>query len=109
MEKANTSGISKARSYEEIAQFWDTHSLADYEEQTYEVDVRPTNLRARRRREQRRLLWAVIFFLILGGGVAVALAYGSRAPFLGLLCLLAAAGVLVLLWFILLLIERWAG
>ena len=29
--------ISKARSLEEIADFWDTHSLADYWDQTHEV------------------------------------------------------------------------
>lgn len=31
--------ISKARTLEEIAEFWDTHSLADYWDQTYEVEV----------------------------------------------------------------------
>ena len=30
--------ISKASSVEEIAKFWDTHSLDDYWDQTYEVD-----------------------------------------------------------------------
>ena len=30
--------ISKARTLEEIAEFWDTHSLADYWDQTYEVE-----------------------------------------------------------------------
>lgn len=29
--------ISQATNYEEIAEFWDTHSLADFEDQTYEV------------------------------------------------------------------------
>ncbi len=29
--------ISKACTIEEIAEFWDTHSLADYWDQTYEV------------------------------------------------------------------------
>ncbi len=29
--------ISNASSLEEITEFWDTHSLADYENQTYEV------------------------------------------------------------------------
>lgn len=36
-EKATS--ISAARSLEEIADFWDTHSLADFEEQTYEVEM----------------------------------------------------------------------
>ena len=30
--------ISKSQSLEEIAEFWDTHSLADYGDQTHEVD-----------------------------------------------------------------------
>jgi hypothetical protein len=30
--------ISKARTLEEIAEFWDTHSIADYEDQIYEVE-----------------------------------------------------------------------
>ena len=30
--------ISKARTLEEIGEFWDTHSLADHWDQTHEVD-----------------------------------------------------------------------
>ena len=33
-----TTRISKAQTLEEIADFWDTHSLADYWEQTHEVE-----------------------------------------------------------------------
>ena len=39
--------ISKARTLEEIADFWDTHSLADYWDQTYKVKF---EVRAKRRR-----------------------------------------------------------
>ena len=39
--------ISKARTLEEIADFWDTHSLADYWDQTHEVEF---EVRAKRRR-----------------------------------------------------------
>ena len=39
--------LSKARSLEEIADFWDTHSLADYWDQIYEVTF---EVRAQRRR-----------------------------------------------------------
>ncbi len=48
-EKDNTqlTGISKARMLEEIADFWDTHSLADYWDQTHEVEF---EVRAKRRR-----------------------------------------------------------
>lgn len=38
--------ISKARTIEEIADFWDTHSLADYWDQTHEVEF---EVRAQRR------------------------------------------------------------
>lgn len=41
-----TTSISKANSVEEIADFWDTHSPADYEDQTHEVEF---NVRAERR------------------------------------------------------------
>jgi hypothetical protein len=50
MNKDNNSRqttISKARSLEEIAEFWDTHSLADYRDQTHEVEF---EVRAKRRR-----------------------------------------------------------
>lgn len=39
--------ISQARTLDEIAEFWDTHSLADYWDQTREVDF---EVRAQRRR-----------------------------------------------------------
>ena len=39
--------ISKARSIEEIADFWDKHSLADYWDQTHEVEF---EVRAKQRR-----------------------------------------------------------
>ena len=37
-EKEGISSISRARTLDEIAEFWDTHSLADYDDQTYEVE-----------------------------------------------------------------------
>ncbi|MYE54815.1 MAG: hypothetical protein F4X34_06420 [Chloroflexi bacterium] len=38
------SSISKARSIEEIAEFWDTHSIADYEDQIHEVEAEVSNV-----------------------------------------------------------------
>jgi len=38
-DENKVSSISKARSIEEMAEFWDTHSLADYDDETYEVDM----------------------------------------------------------------------
>jgi hypothetical protein len=48
-ERSDTqlTGISKARTVEEIGEFWDTHSLADYWDQTHEVEF---EVRAKRRR-----------------------------------------------------------
>lgn len=39
MANENVSSISKAKSYEEMADFWDTHSLADYHDQLIEVEM----------------------------------------------------------------------
>ncbi len=40
----NKSSISKAKSYQEISEFWDRHDLAEYWDQTkpvdFEVDIR---------------------------------------------------------------------
>ena len=46
-KKAQLTSISQASSLEEIADFWDTHSLDDYWDQTQEVEF---EVRARRRR-----------------------------------------------------------
>lgn len=40
--------ISKASTVEEVADFWDTHSLGDYWDQTHEVDFTVTAIRRRR-------------------------------------------------------------
>lgn len=37
-KKKNVSSISDAVSYEEIGEYWDTHSLADHWEETREVE-----------------------------------------------------------------------
>lgn len=46
-ETLRVTSISQAATIEEIAEFWETHSLADYWEQTHEVEF---EVRARRRR-----------------------------------------------------------
>lgn len=46
-EETRLTSLSKARTLDEIADFWDTHSLADYWDQTREVEF---EVRARRRR-----------------------------------------------------------
>ena len=39
MSEDKMSSISHSRTLEEMAEFWDTHSLADYDEQTHEVEM----------------------------------------------------------------------
>jgi hypothetical protein len=39
MAENRVSSISQSRTLEEMAEFWDTHSLADYDDQTYEVEM----------------------------------------------------------------------
>lgn len=39
MQDDRMSSISGSRTLEEMAEFWDTHSLADYDDQTYEVEM----------------------------------------------------------------------
>lgn len=39
MAENKVSSISHSCTLEEMAEFWDTHSLADYDDQTYEVEM----------------------------------------------------------------------
>ena len=39
MENSKVSTISHAKTLEEMAEFWDVHNLADYHDQTYEVEM----------------------------------------------------------------------
>ena len=48
MNGRNRTHIARATTIEEIAEFWDTHSLADYWDQTREVDVEILAQRRRR-------------------------------------------------------------
>ena len=68
----------------------------------------PTDYRATRRKSDRNLALAVVIFLVGVGGTAIALVYGGGAAALGLVCLLAGAGLFGLVWLILTLIGRWA-
>ncbi len=68
----------------------------------------PTDYRRERRRTDRNLALAVVIFLVGVGGTLIALIYGGGAAALGLVCLLAGAGLFGLLWLILTLMERWA-
>ncbi len=47
-KETQLTSISKARSLEEIAEFWDTHSLDDYWDETHEVEFEVRVERKRR-------------------------------------------------------------
>ena len=48
----------------------------------------------------------MVGFLVIGGALAIAVVYGAAPAILGLVCLLAGAAVLLLIWGILGIIER---
>ncbi|HOT92405.1 MAG TPA: hypothetical protein PLJ78_09105 [Anaerolineae bacterium] len=68
--------------------------------------LKPTDMRAYRRQTERRLVIAIIVMVTLVGSVVIGLVYGWPAVFTGLLCLLPGAGVFILLWLVLAIIER---
>lgn len=68
----------------------------------------PTDYRRLRQRHDRNLLLAVIAFLLIVGGGLIYAIYGRGALFVGLACLLAGVGLLLLLWLIVTLIGWWA-
>jgi hypothetical protein len=67
---------------------------------------KPTDMRAYRRQTERRLVIAIVFMLVLIGSVVIGLVYGWPAVATGLLCLLPGAGVFLILWIVLNVIER---
>ncbi len=69
----------------------------------------PTDYRRYRAETDRRLLLAVVGFLIVVGGALIGIVYGGWAAATGLICLLAGAGVILFLWLLLTVIERWVN
>ncbi|RME80290.1 MAG: hypothetical protein D6775_16620 [Caldilineae bacterium] len=69
----------------------------------------PTDYRRERRRTERQLLLLVLGTLLIFGGFLIYLIYGGTALITGLLCLVPGAGVILFLWGLLSLIERWVG
>lgn len=69
----------------------------------------PTDLRQLQRDLNRRLLWLTLFVLVVVGSLLIAVFYGAAAAALGVLCLLAGAGMIGLLWLVFTVLGRWAG
>ncbi len=63
--------------------------------------------RQQRRRWERRDLVLVLGMLLLGGEALIWLVYGRSAALSALLCLLPGAGLILLLWLLLVAVERW--
>jgi protein-S-isoprenylcysteine O-methyltransferase Ste14 len=69
----------------------------------------PTDYRRMRQRNDRSLFLAVVAFLLIVGGGLIYVIYGTGALVVGLACLLAGVGVLILLWLIITAIAWWAN
>ena len=67
----------------------------------------PSDYRQLRRETERRQLYAVIAVLVLLGGGLIALIWGPGAAITGVACLILGAGLIVGLWLLLTVIERW--
>jgi hypothetical protein len=62
-----------------------------------------------RRQTDRQMLLLVLGGLLIIGGGLIFLIYGKWALATGLLCLIPGAGLILFLWGLLTLIERWVG
>ncbi|MFP4344975.1 MAG: hypothetical protein ACLFU8_09800 [Anaerolineales bacterium] len=67
---------------------------------------KPTDLRKHRKQTERRALLAVILALVVVGSVLVGLFYDWGAALTALACLLPGAITIVVLWLLLVGIER---
>ncbi|MBN1991072.1 MAG: hypothetical protein JW953_00085 [Anaerolineae bacterium] len=67
----------------------------------------PTNYRKTRRKQDRFLLILVLIVLVGIGAGLIYLIWGFQDALAGLACLLPGAAIILGLWFLLNLIERW--
>jgi hypothetical protein len=69
----------------------------------------PTDYRKTRRKHDRALLILVIVALVFFGDSLIGLIWGWPAAITGGLCLSGGAALIIGLWFLLGLLERWVG
>ncbi len=69
----------------------------------------PTNYRKTRRRQDKLLVILVIFVLVVFGAGLIGFIWGWGAALTGGLCLLGGGALIVALWLLLSLIEKWVG
>jgi hypothetical protein len=73
------------------------------------VSNEPTDYRKRRRKQERFLLTLVVLVLVGVGTGLIYLIWGFQDAIAGFVCLLPSAALIVSLWFLLSLIEKWVG
>ncbi len=69
----------------------------------------PTDYRRLREASDRRQVWMVVGGLLIGGGGLIYLIFGKWALVAGLLCLIPGAGLILFLWGMLAMLERWVS
>jgi hypothetical protein len=73
------------------------------------MPYQPTNYRKNRRKRDRFLLILVVFVLVGIGTGLIYLIWGFQDAVAGLACLLPGAVIIVALWFLLSLVEKWVS
>jgi Na+/alanine symporter len=69
----------------------------------------PTNYRKNRRKYDRFLLILVVLVLVVGGTGLIYFIWGFQDAVAGLVCLLPGGLLIIGLWFLLSLIEKWVA
>jgi uncharacterized membrane protein YjjP (DUF1212 family) len=69
----------------------------------------PSDYRQIKQRTDRQMLWLVVGGLLVIGGGLIFLIYGKWALATSLLCLIPGIGLILFLWGLLSVIERWMG
>jgi uncharacterized membrane protein YkgB len=69
----------------------------------------PTNYRRQRLSQERAFLILVIAVLLVVGTGLIGLIWGATAALMGGLCLFGGSAIIVGLWFLLSLLEKWVG
>jgi len=72
-------------------------------------EQKPTNYRANRKRNERIMLWMVVGTLVGLGTLLIGAIWGAPAAVTGGICLGSGGGLILLLWGILTLLEKWVG
>ena len=67
----------------------------------------PTDYRRIRRQGERRLLVGAVVLLVIVGGALIGIIFGPSQVLGALPCLVSGAGLLIGLYLLLVLIERW--